>query len=393
MLSEAVMAPMTSAPALQLAPGAKVALLGCVSSSLTAFRGRLIDQLLERGHQVIGCAADHDPEVEAALRAKGAAFEQVRLDRTGLDPWRDLGSIMALRRTFAKLKPDVLLAYTMKPMVYGSVAARLAGVRRVFTMVEGLGYAFADGDERRRRLLRLIQSPLYRLAFGLSQASFVLNPDDRDFLRERGLAAPGHELVLLDGIGIDLDHYAPSPAPAGPPHFLLIGRLIRDKGIATFAAAARRVKALHPHARFTLLGGFDDSPGAIEPQQVAAWQAEGLLDYAGTTDDVRPFIRNASVFVLPSSYREGVPRSSLEALAMGRAIVTTDAPGCRETVKHGENGFLVAKHDVEGLAEALCRFAADPTLAAKMGSAGRQLAERRFDDRAVNRAIIEAMRL
>ncbi len=378
---------------LDLPPGAKVALLGCLSSSLTAFRGRLIDALIERGHQVVGCAADHDPVVAAALRAKGAEFVHVNLDRTGLDPWRDLSSIVALRRTFKALRPDVLLAYTMKPMVYGAVAARLAGIRRVFTMVEGLGYAFADGEERSRRLLRLIQSPLYRLAFGLSSASFVLNPDDRDFLRERRLAAPGHELVLLDGIGIDLAHYTPSPVPSGPPHFLLIGRLIRDKGIAAFAGAARRVKLLHPHARFTLLGGFDDSPGGIDPRQVAAWQAEGLLDYAGTTDDVRPFIRSASVFVLPSSYREGVPRSTLEAMAMGRAIVTTDAPGCRETVKHGENGFLVAKHDVDGLAEALCRFAADPALAKGMGQASRRLAETRFDDRVVNRAIIEAMQL
>jgi glycosyltransferase involved in cell wall biosynthesis len=323
----------------------------------------------------------------------GVRFVQVPLDRTGLDPWRDLKSIVALRRTMAELRPDVLLAYTMKPMVYGAIAARLAGVGRVFTMVEGLGYAFADGDERRRRVLRLIQSQLYRLAFGLSTASFVLNPDDRDYLRERRLASPRHELVLLDGIGVQLDHYAPSPVPEGPPHYLFIGRLIQDKGVASFAAAARAVKRRHPDARFTVLGGFDTAPGAIEPETMRGWQDEGILEHAGTTDDVRPFIRAATVFVLPSTYREGVPRSTLEAMAMGRAIVTTDAPGCRETVRHGENGLLVPKHDGEALAAALCRFADEPDLARTMGAASRRYAEERFDDRVVNRAIIEAMRL
>ncbi len=373
--------------------GVRIVVLGCLAASLTAFRGRLIDALLARGHEVVGCAADHDPAVVAELAAKGVRFVQVPLDRTGLDPWRDLKSIVALRRILAELRPDVLLAYTMKPMVYGAVAARLAGVGRVFTMVEGLGYAFADGTERRRRVLRLIQSQLYRLAFRLSSASFVLNPDDRDDLRRRRLAPAAHPLVLLDGIGIDLDHYAPSPVPAGPAHFLFIGRLIADKGIATFAAAARAVQRRHPEVRFTVLGGFDTAPGAIDPATMQAWQAEGIIDHAGTTDDVRPFIRAATVFVLPSTYREGVPRSTLEAMAMGRAIVTTDAPGCRETVRHGENGLLVAKHDVDGLVAALCRFATDPGLAAAMGAASRRLAEERFDDRRVNAAIIEAMQL
>jgi glycosyltransferase involved in cell wall biosynthesis len=372
---------------------ARVALLGCLSTSLTAFRGRLIGELVARGHEVIGCAADHDPAVVAALRAMGVRFVEVPLDRTGLDPWRDLKSILALRRTFAALRPDVLLAYTMKPMVYGAIAARLAGVPRVYTMVEGLGYAFADGDERRRRLLRLIQSQLYRVAFTLSSGTFVLNPDDRDFLRRQRLASAGHPLVLLDGIGVELAHYAPTPVPAGPSHFLFIGRLIKDKGVAAFAAAARAVKVLHPDARFTVLGGFDTAPGAIDPATVEEWRAEGLIEYAGTTDDVRPFIAAATVFVLPSTYREGVPRSTLEAMAMGRAIVTTDAPGCRETVRHGENGFLVAKHDLHGLVAALCRFAAEPELARTMGAASRRLAETRFDDRVVNRAMIEAMRL
>lgn len=374
-------------------PGARVVLLGCLAASLTAFRGRLIEALLARGHEVIGCAADHDPDVVMALEAMGVRFVQVPLDRTGLNPLRDLGSVLALRRIFAELRPDVLLAYTMKPMVYGAIAGRLAGVGRVYTMVEGLGYAFADGDERRRRVLRFIQSQLYRVAFRLSAASFVLNPDDRHDLRRRRLAAPGHEMVLLDGIGIDLGHFAPSPVPEGPPHFLFIGRLIGDKGVASFAAAARAVKRHHPDARFTVLGGFDTAPGAITPETVRGWEAEGLIHYAGTTDDVRPFIRAATVFVLPSTYREGVPRSSLEAMAMGRAIVTTDAPGCRETVRHGQNGLLVAKHDTDGLVGALCRFADEPALAATMGAESRRLAEARFDDRAVNAAIIEAMQL
>ena len=317
------------------------------------------------------------------------------LDRTGLDPWRDLGSIVALRRTFAKLKPDVLLAYTMKPMVYGAVAARLAGVRRVFTMVEGLGYAFADGE--RAPPAAATADPVAALPAGLRPVPGQLRPQPRRpgfSARAAACAAPGHELVLLDGIGIDLAHYAPSPVPAGPPHFLLIGRLIQDKGIAAFAAAARRVKLRHPHARFTLLGGFDNSPGAIEPRQVAAWQAEGLLDYAGTTDDVRPFIRRR----LGLRAAVQLPRGRAALVARGAwPWAGRSSPPTRPAVARrsstARTAFSSPSTMSTGLAEALGRFAADPTLAAKMGSASRQLAERRFDDRQVNRAIIEAMRL
>jgi glycosyltransferase involved in cell wall biosynthesis len=371
----------------------RVALLGCVGVSLTQFRGRLIDAMVARGHEVIGCAADHDPRVVAELGARGARFRQVPLDRTGLNPLRDLGSVLGLRRIFDELRPDMLLAYTMKPMVYGALAARLARVGRIFTMVEGMGYAFADGSEGRRRFLRAVQQPLYRLAFSLSNATFVLNPDDRDLLRRRRLAPRRHELVLLNGIGIDLAHFAYAPPPVERPSFLLVGRLIKDKGVVAYADAARRVKAEFPKARFALLGSFDSSPGALAPDQVEAWQREGIIDYLGTVHDVRPVIADADVFVLPSTYREGVPRSTLEAMAMGRPIITTDAPGCRETVRHGENGYLVAKHDVEGLAVAMRRFAAAPELALPMGLASRRLVEARFDDREVNDTILETMRL
>ncbi len=371
----------------------RVALLGCVGVSLTQFRGRLIDAMVARGHEVIGCAADRDPLVVADLDARGARFHQVPLDRTGLNPLRDMGSVLALRRIFTDLRPDMLLAYTMKPMAYGALAARLARVGRIFTMVEGMGYAFGDGGERRRRFLRAVQQPLYRLAFSLSNATFVLNPDDRDLLRRRRLAPRRHELVLLNGIGIDLARFAYAPPPLARPSFLLVGRLIKDKGVIAYAEAARRVKAEFPKARFALLGGFDSAPGALAPEQVEAWRREGIIDYLGTVHDVRPVIEDTDVFVLPSTYREGVPRSILEAMAMGRPIITTDAPGCRETVRHGENGFLVAKHDIEGLVAAMRRFAAAPELALPMGLASRRLVEERFDDRDVNATILATMRL
>lgn len=378
MLAEPLARPVTAAPARVASAPARLALLGCLSSSLTAFRGRLIGELVARGHEVIGLAADHDPAVVAELEAMGVRFVQVPLDRTGLDPWRDLNSIVALRRTFAELRPDVLLAYTMKPMVYGAVAAKLAGVRRIFTMVEGLGYAFADGDERRRRLLRLIQSQLYRVAFALSSGTFVLNPDDRDFLRRQRLVSARHALVLLDGIGVELGHYAPTPVPDGPPHFLFIGRLIKDKGVATFAAAARQVKAVHPGARFTVLGGFDSAPGAIDQATVAGWAAEGLIDYAGTTDDVRPFIRAATVFVLPSTYREGVPRSTLEAMAMGRPIVSTGVDGLGEVLRDEETALMVPTRDPAALATAIARLLTDRAAAERLGAAARA-ASARYD--------------
>jgi glycosyltransferase involved in cell wall biosynthesis len=371
----------------------KVVVLGAFPGSLINFRGRLIEDMVAAGHEVIGCAAGDAPHVAQALAERGAVYVSVPLARTGLNPLRDLSSLVALTRVLRRLGPDVLLAYTAKPVIYGSFAARLTGVPKVFTMIEGLGYAFtAVRGGVKRRVLRTITRALYRRALSGSAATFVLNPDDRDDLRRLAMVGPDHPLQIINGTGIDLDHYASTPVPAGPPVFLLIARLLRDKGVAEFVEAARTLRAKHASARFRLLGGFDQHPTALTKGQVDAWVRAGLIEYLGKTPDVRPYLRESTVYVLPS-YREGMPRTILEAMATGRPIITTDVPGCRETVLPGENGFLVPPGDAAALAAAMERFIVDPDLAETMGRRSRQIAEQRFDVHKVNAVMLEAMGL
>jgi len=257
-------------------------------------------------------------------------------------------------------------------------------------LIEGLGYAFVEGgvpSSLKRRLLRTGLKHLYRLALARAHKVFFLNPDDLSLFTEEGLVIPS-KAVLLGGIGVDLEEWSPAPPHLAPMTFTLIARLLREKGVREFVEAARRVKARHPEVRFLLIGPLDTNPGAIGEAEVRRWVEEGLLEWVPWTDDVRPYLRRTSVYVLPSYYREGVPRSTQEAMAMARPVITTDAPGCRETVVHGVNGFLVPPRNAEALAEAMEEFVREPGLIERMGQESRRLAEERFEMRKVNTKLI-----
>ncbi len=370
------------------------------ASSLTAvivgncdivrFRGWLIRDLIAAGHRVYGCAPD-DPVLAQQLAALGATFVPVSIARTGTNPLRDMADITRLARLMRKLQADIVLSYSTKANVVGTLAARLAGVPRVFVMVEGLGYAFTDGGGARRRLLRSVLSVGFSVAFRLADGVFVLNETDRDFVRSSGFVSARQPVIKINGTGIDLDEFARTPVPdPRQPRFLLIARLLREKGIREFAEAARLLRPEFAHARFQLVGRFDSNPGALRQAEVAGWQEEGLIEYLGETEDVRPFLHDCTVYVLPS-WREGMPRTIMEALSVGRAVVTTDVPGCRETVVDGENGFLVPARDPKALAAAMRRFIVEPELAVRMAAAGRKIAEARFDVGEVNRQMLQAM--
>ncbi|MCL4454978.1 MAG: glycosyltransferase family 4 protein, partial [Deinococcus sp.] len=217
------------------------------------------------------------------------------------------------------------------------------------------------------------------------------NPDDLKVFRERRLLNDPSKAVLINGSGVDVEHFRPEPLPQ-EVSFLLIARLLRDKGVREFVEAARKVRRDHPQVRFRLVGWLDDSPSSITQAEVDGWVNEGTVEFLGRLEDVRPAIAQSTVFVLPS-YREGTPRTVLEAMAMGRAVITTSAPGCRETVVDEDNGFLVPVRDAEALAQAMRRFLENPTLAAQMGARGRAVAEAKYDVRKVNRVIREAMEL
>lgn len=366
---------------------ATVVILGSYAPSLIHFRGSLIRALAMRGHRVIAMAPAIGDELAARLRAIGAKPYEVPLDNQGLNPLGMLRSIRALERAFAACCPDAVIAYTIKPVTLGAVAAKRAGVPHFIALITGLGYAFSGGTTLVRRLSERAATSLYRHALKRSSAIVFQNPDDRDFFAARRILPRQPDPVVVNGSGIDLAHFAPVPLP-DEPHFLMISRLLGDKGVREYGEVARRLKARHPDVRFSLVGYFDNSPDAISEQELVQIK-EGGVDFLGRVDDVRAAIAEASVYVLPS-YREGTPRSVLEAMAMGRAVVTTDAPGCRQTVDHGRNGFLVAPRDAGSLETAMERFVADPTLIAPMGAESRRIAEERFDVNKVDAQLLAA---
>ena len=369
-----------------------IAIIGNQGFSIINFRGPLIADLVARGHRVFALAPDFSPGTAEAVRALGAEPIHIFMSRTGMNPLADLATFGSLHRALRRARPDVILACATKPAIYGTLAGWLAGVPVRHAMIEGLGYVFATEDEEKlaRRALRVMVKRLLRLALGRARKVLFLNPDDvADFVRMR-LVAPGQP-VNIGAIGVDLEAWHPVAPAVDPVTFILVARLLRDKGISEFVAAARSVKAECPRARFVLLGGLDENPSAIPRADVEAWVREGVVEWPGHVS-VAPWLARASVFVLPS-YREGVPRSTQEAMAMGLPVITTDAPGCRETVVNGVNGYLVPVRDSAALADAMRTFIARPETIAAMGAESRRLAEERFDVHRANAGIIEAMGL
>lgn len=356
------------------------------------FRGALIEDLVARGHTVYALAPNIDVDVANALRKLGAEPVEIRLARTGINPIADISTLLHLRSVLSCLRPDVTLGYAAKPAIYGTLAAWLAGVPSRFAMVEGLGYVFIpQADEGlAKKALRKIVVSLFRLALQRARKVFFLNADDVADFSALGLVQP-RQSVNIGGIGVDLDIWKPAPPVFDPVTFLFVGRLLKDKGVFDFVAAARQLKSACPSACFLLVGGIDENPTSVSRSDVEAWIAEGLLDWPGHVQ-VAPWLQRSSVFVLPS-YREGVPRSTQEAMAMARPIITTDAVGCRETVIDGVNGYLVPPRDPKALAQAMMKFIEQPERIASMGAESRKLAEARFEIRKINETIIDALGL
>lgn len=369
---------------------AKVLVMAGYADSLVNFREEMLCAMVENGHEVMACAPGNSPEVEQALFDIGVAYYPIALNRTGLNPILDLMSIYRLTVLFRKLKPDVVLAYTIKPVIYGSIAVRLANVKRIYSMITGLGYAFT-GSSFKSRLVGSLAGKLYQLALGFNQRVFFQNPDDRDLFIEKRILKDSIKTILINGSGVNLDVYQSIEIPSSIS-FLLIARLLRDKGIYEYASAARIIKKEYPQVKFYLAGWLDDNPAAINKDDLQVWQDTGDIEYLGCLPDVRPALADCSVYVLPS-YREGTPRTVLEAMATGRAIITTDVPGCRETVDHDKNGVLVPVKDVEALVEAMRLFIEKPLLINTMGKASRQMTEQKYDVHKVNTMILETMGL
>ena len=352
--------------------------------NIVTFRQGLVRAIKAAGYEPV-IVAPSDPAAEERMRSLGVERIPVEIDRSGLNPFADFRLLLQYRRLLRKLAPAAFLGFTIKPNIYGSIAARLAGVPAVAN-ISGLGTVFLKSGP-----LEKLVVPMYRYALRRADAVFFQNPDDRELFVARKIVRP-EQARLLPGSGIDLDHYAPVPLPKGPSKFLLIARLLGDKGVREFVEAARSLRRELPDARFQLLGPFDvDNRTSIAPQELEAWVGQGAVEYLGTTDDVRPFIAEASVVVLPS-YREGLPRSLLEGAAMARPLIATNVPGCRELVEDGVTGLLCAPRDSRSLAAAMGKLGQMPPEELRaMGGAARALVEARFGEELVVRAYLDAL--
>jgi glycosyltransferase involved in cell wall biosynthesis len=361
-----------------------ILILGSYAPSLLNFRGPFIRELVATGHRVSVGAPDIDENLRRRLEQLGARVIETKLERNGSHIFSDLRYHQCIFALIKRLRPNLVLTYTIKPNIWGAIAAWRAGVPS-YALVTGLGFAFSSGEKEesiRSRSVKLISRRLYRLSSKLNRRVIFQNPDDRaDFIALRCLKDDS-KTGLVDGSGVDLDYFARSPLPS-EVKFLMIARLLVSKGVLEYVEAANTIRKNHPQARFLLVGPLEKGFDSIAPSFLDEWVQDGVIEYRGALDDIRSVMSEATVYVLPS-YREGTPRTVLEAMAMGRAIVTTDAPGCRETIRDGEEGFLIEPRNAHALAVALERFILEPDLAWLLAEKAYKRAQKKYDVRRIN---------
>lgn len=374
----------------------KIIIIGTVASSFYGFRADLIKALLKKEHTVYAFTSDYSAEDIDKIKSLGAIPITYKLNRGGLNPLNDLKSTYLLSKKIKELSPDLVFSYFSKPVIFGTIAAKLAGVPKIIGMIEGLGHTFTDqpdGISKKTKLIRKIQVSLYKVALPQLDKLIFLNPDDpKDLLDTYSIKIKSSE--VLGGIGLNLADYPYSSNYPKDPTFIFIARLIAEKGIHDYIAAAKIVKKSHPEAKFIVLGATDKGGlAALKNSELQALIQERIVEHQGHVDNVSEWIANSSVFVLPSYYREGVPRSTQEAMAIGRAVITTDVPGCRETVIDGVNGFLVEKWNPHAIAEKMVFFIENPKQVEIMGLESCKIAKEKFDAKKVNQRLLAIMNL
>lgn len=368
--------------------------------SVLSFRGKLLEVIANQGYEIHIMAPEFSEfsEEQQKLQALGYHSHEIPMQRTGTNPLSDLKLLKNIYQQIRQIQPDYVLSYTIKPVIYGTIAAWLAKVPHRYALITGLGYAFQNVEtQSKRSIFQKLVHALYQQALLRSHKAFFQNPDDLKLFQDLKLLNTRTPTVVVNGSGVNVDDFNVLPLPVTKEKkikiaFLLIARLLGDKGVREYAEAAEILKHKYPHVEFNLVGWIDENPSAIRQQELDQWVANKTLKYWGKLTDVRPAIAESSVYVLPS-YREGTPRTVLEAMAMGRAIITTDAPGCRETVTDGDNGFLVEVKSVESLVKAMEKLILQPKLIAKMGCRSRDIALHKYDVHQVNTHMMQEMGL
>ena len=355
------------------------------------FRKEFIARLAGQKFKIYCLAGGYDDISRGRIEELGATALDYKLNSKGLNPLKDVIAVYDLIRLIKKYQPDIVFSFFVKPVIFGTIAARLARVPRIVGMLEGLGGAFTlhkNGPSAKTKFIKFIQILLYKLSLPLLDKLILLNSDDKkDLVGRYKIGVKSVE--ILGGIGVDLAKFKYSRAPAKPVSFIFVARLLAEKGVFEYLRAAKIIKQKYKEVKFYILGSFDETnPFGLKKRHLDMYLNDGIVIYPGFVDNVDEWIAGSSVFVLPS-YREGVPRSTQEAMAIGRAVITTDSAGCKETVLDGLNGFLVPPYEYEALVQKMEYFIQNPGAINKMGLESRRIAEGKFDVHKANDRLLK----
>ncbi|WP_321345703.1 glycosyltransferase family 4 protein [uncultured Draconibacterium sp.] len=369
-----------------------IIIIGNSAGSILGFRLPLIVKLLSNGHSVTTFANDFTNEDILFLKNINVKAYNYKLDTSGINPVKEIKTIIQLYKIFKTIKPDVVFSYFSKPVIYSSIAAKLIGVKTIVGMIEGLGITYTiqpEGKSAKQKILINIQSTLYFIVSFCIDKLIVLNNDDELFFYKK---FSFKNIINIGGIGVDLNEFAFSRVKTEPFNFIFIGRLLREKGIFNFLQAAEKIKIKFPHITFTVLGSIDKkNKNSISQELLNQYIAKGIINYPGLVANVKKYIENSTVFVLPSYYREGLPRSTQEALAIGRPVITTNGAGCSETVVDNLNGKLVDLYNLDSLYNAMVYMINNTDKLESMGKESRLIAENKYDIEKINSKIINIL--
>ncbi|WP_417860961.1 glycosyltransferase family 4 protein [Winogradskyella sediminis] len=369
----------------------RILLIASLSGSLINFRGDFIKSMVDQGFQVFAAAPEHPVDIQTKLKELGAIPVEFNLNRTGLNPIKDLQSIKELKALIKKHHIDLVFPYTVKPVIYGSIAANQCKVP-VISLITGLGYAFT-GLSTKARLLQRFNETLYKLSIRKNKVIVFQNKDDYQLFLDRKIISKNQKVAFVSGSGVNLNRFSfKEKQPSEHVSFLLVARLIKEKGIAFYMDAAKILKAKYPKTEFHLIGSPETSPSAISVDELNTLHKDGILVFHGEQSNISEHLHNNDIFVLPSYYREGLPRTTLEACACGNPIITTDSVGCRESVKEGVNGFLIQPQNLEALIKPMEFFITHPEKIKEMGRNSRTYAEERFDVTIINNDLLQLIK-
>lgn len=369
--------------------GKRIVVLSSHTPSLFWFRMDMMKAFMNLGYEVFAAGNESENEWLAKFSENGITYKEIYVKRNGVNPLDDLKTLKSIKALLNEIKPEKIFTYQAKTVIYGGMAANQLGIREVYPLIAGMGSVFLK-DDLKTKVIRKVLVTEYKLGMKDCPVVFFQNRDDEKVFIDNHILT-NQKVVMIPGSGVNCKKFIPQEEPEKFA-FLCISRLILDKGVYEYLEACRQIKKEHPDVRCLLVGPYDTNPSALQPKELQAYIDDGSIEYFGEQEDVRPFIKQCNVFILPS-YREGTPKSNLEAMASGKAVITTDAPGCRETVVDGENGFLVPVKNVAKIVEKMELLINNPKIASEMGAKGRIKAEKNFSVDIVNQLICEAMNL